>query len=130
MNSRWVCLWFGPGNLFFQAKDLFCGKALLQVLEEPAVAQLAAAEELWRAQGLGCLYPSLYPDGRNVVGKFHAHRWAGSCFLASKGALLPRLCDISPVNPLWLWDLWVQHRVGLVPGSWEIKPGGFRCETS
>lgn len=23
MNSRWVCLWFGPGNLFFQAKDFF-----------------------------------------------------------------------------------------------------------
>lgn len=29
MNSRWVCLWFGPGNLFFQARDFFFGKVVL-----------------------------------------------------------------------------------------------------
>lgn len=33
VNSRCVRLWFGPGNLFCQAKDLFCGKAVL--LEKP-----------------------------------------------------------------------------------------------
>lgn len=61
------------------------------------------------------LCPGLCPDGKVVVEKLHAHRWAGGCLLASKWALLPRLCDISPVDLPWLRDLWAQHRVGLVP---------------
>lgn len=139
MNSRWVCLWFGPGNVFFQAKDFFlwegssAGEAGVRGFERICRVTAGYSRRAVEDSEFGVpvqLCPGLYPGRKIVVGKLHAHRWAGSCLLASKWALLPRICDVSPVDQVWLWDLWAQHRVGLVPGSWEIRPGGFRCETS
>lgn len=103
VNSRWVCLWFGPGNLFFQARDFFCRKAVLPEKRGerfwknlPVTAGYSRRAVEGSEFGVPVeLCPGLYKVGKVVVGKLHAHRWAPSCLLASKWPLLPRLCHLS-----------------------------------
>lgn len=133
MSVVWPWKFIFPGKGFFLWEGSSAGEAGLRGFERICHVTAGYSSRPVEGSEFGVpvqLCPGLYPDGKVVVGKLHAHRWAGSCHLASKWALLPRLCDISWVDPGWLWDLWAQRRVGLVPGSWEIRPGRFRCETS
>ena len=107
-----------PWKLFFQAKDLFWGKA---------VPLRSAGKGFWKnvlcqsgpqwkssgglGQGLGCLsgyYQAFSPTRKVTVGtcrgKFYACKSARGCLPASKGALLRRhrALDVSLVDLLWL----------------------------
>lgn len=121
-----------PWKLFFRAKDLFWGRA---------IPPRSRGEGFWKnvpcqscpqgkssggvGQALGCLsgyYQSFRPTRKITAGtcgeKFCACKSARGCLPASKGALLrrQRALDIFLVDLLWLQD-----RVVLVPGSWEMR---------